>query len=127
MFDFNLKGFSASFNSQFVGRQYIDNTSTKNRSIDPYFVNSLRVGYVFKPKFIKEIGVDVTINNLFNEKYETNAWVYSYIENGTLKKMTVISHRQEPAQWHVLLSNFKKDGTSTGIFRSSNGVALPVA
>ena len=86
MFDFSLKGFSASFNSQFVGRQYIDNTSAKDRSIDPYFVNSLRVGYVFKPKFIKEIGIDVTINNLFNEKYETNAWVYSYIENGTLKK-----------------------------------------
>ena len=86
MFDFNLKGFSASFNSQFVGRQYIDNSSDKGRSIDPYFVNNLRVGYVFKPKFIKEIGVDVTINNLFNEQYETNAWVYSYIENGTLKK-----------------------------------------
>ena len=49
-------------------------------------MNSLRVGYVFKPKFIKEIGVDVTINNLFNKQYETNAWVYSYIENGTLKK-----------------------------------------
>lgn len=86
MFDFNLKGFSASFNSQFVGRQYIDNSSTKDRSINPYFVNSLRVGYVFKPKFIKEIGVDVTINNLFNEQYETNAWVYSYIDKGTLKK-----------------------------------------
>ena len=28
----------------------------------------------------------MTINNLFNEKYETNAWVYSYIENGTRKK-----------------------------------------
>lgn len=86
MFDFNLKGFSASFNSQFVGRQYIDNTSSKDRSIDPYFVNSLRVGYVFKPKFVKEIGLDVSINNLFNEKYETNAWVYSYIANGTEKK-----------------------------------------
>ena len=86
MFDFNLKGFSASFNSQFVGRQYIDNSSDKGRSIDPYLVNSLRVGYVFNPKFIKEISVDVTINNLFNEQYETNAWVYSYIENGTLKK-----------------------------------------
>ena len=82
MFDFNLKGFSASFNSQFVGRQYIDNTSTKDRSIDPYFVNSLRVGYVFKPKFMKEIALDVTINNLFNEQYETNAWVYSAMVDG---------------------------------------------
>lgn len=86
MFDFNLKGFSASFNSQFVGRQYIDNTSTKDRSIDPYFVNNLRVGYVFKPKFIKELGVDVSVNNIFNEKYETNAWVYTYISGGEVSK-----------------------------------------
>ena len=86
MFDFNLKGFSASLNSQFVGRQYIDNTSTKDRSIDPYFVNNLRVGYVFKPKFIKELGVDVSVNNIFNEKYETNAWVYTYISGGEVSK-----------------------------------------
>ena len=35
---------------------------------------------------MKEITLDVTINILFNEKYETNSWVYSYIENGTRKK-----------------------------------------
>ena len=78
--------FSPGINSQFVGRQYIDNTSTKDRSIDPYFVNNLRVGYVFKPKFIKELGVDVSVNNIFNEKYETNAWVYTYISGGEVSK-----------------------------------------
>ncbi|MEI3117546.1 MAG: hypothetical protein V8T12_00170 [Parabacteroides johnsonii] len=61
---------------------YIDNTSCKDRSIDPYFVSNLRVGYVFKPKFMKEIALDVTVNNLFNEQYETNAWVYSAIVGG---------------------------------------------
>ena len=70
MFDFVYKGFIASFNSQIVGRQYIDNSSSKDRSIDPYFINSLRIGYAFQPKFMKEITLDVTINNLFNEKYE---------------------------------------------------------
>lgn len=82
MFNFSLKNFNASFNTQFVGRQYIDNTSSKERSIQPYCVNSMRVGYVFKPKFIKEIGLDITVNNLFNEKYETNAWVYSAMVGG---------------------------------------------
>ena len=82
MFDFNLKNFSASFNSQFVGRQYLDNTSYKSRSIDPYFINSLRVGYIFNPKFLKEIGLDISINNLFNTKYETNGNVYSSIIDG---------------------------------------------
>jgi len=86
MFDFYYKDLSASFNSQYVGRQYIDNTSSKDRSIDPYFINSLRVGYTFKPAFMKEVMLDVTVNNLFNAKYETNAWVYSYIEKGVRKK-----------------------------------------
>lgn len=82
MFNFSWKNFSAAFNTQFVGRQYIDNTSSEDRSIDPYFVNNLRIGYVFTPKFMKEIRLDVTINNLFNEQYETNAWVYSAIVDG---------------------------------------------
>lgn len=86
MFDFSYKGFTASFNSQFVGRQYMDNTSAKERSVDPYFVSSLRVGYVFKPRFMKEIGLDVTINNLFDEQYETNGWVYSYYSEGVRGK-----------------------------------------
>ncbi len=85
-FDFHLKGFSAALYSQAVSRQYIDNTSTRDRSIDPYFVNNLRVGYVFHPSFIKELGVDVSVNNLFNEKYETNAWVYTYISGGKVGK-----------------------------------------
>lgn len=82
MFDFNWKNFSAGFNSQYVSRQYLDNTSSKSRSIDPYFINSLRVGYIIKPKFLKEIGVDVTVNNLFNTEYETNGNVYSSIVDG---------------------------------------------
>lgn len=82
MFDFNWKGLTASFNSQFVGRQYLDNTSAKERSIDPYFINSLRVGYLFKLPFMKELALDVTVNNIFNEQYETNGWVYSAMVGG---------------------------------------------
>lgn len=86
MFDFSFRDFTASFNSQFVGRQYLDNTSSKDRSVDSYFINSLRVGYSFKPSFMKEIALDVTVNNLFNAKYETNGWVYSYISEGKRTK-----------------------------------------
>ncbi len=86
IFDFHVKGFSANFSSRAVSRQYIDNTSTRDRSIDPYFVNNLRVGYVFHPSFIKELGLDVTVNNIFNEKYETSAWVYTYISGGEVCK-----------------------------------------
>jgi len=82
IFDLTWKSFSAGFISQYVGRQYLDNTSAKSRSVDPYFINSLRVGYTFKPTFMKEISLDFTVNNLFNEKYETNGWVYSAMVGG---------------------------------------------
>jgi iron complex outermembrane receptor protein len=85
-FDFQWKGFSATLLSQYVGRQYVDNTSSADRSIDPYFVNNLRIGYAFKPACMKEIAIDLSINNLFNESYETNAWVYSYISEGQRHK-----------------------------------------
>ncbi|MGL5893486.1 MAG: TonB-dependent receptor, partial [Bacteroidales bacterium] len=84
-FDFNYKGFSAGFYSQYVGKQYVDNTSSDDRSIDAYFVNNLRLGYIFKPRFMKEIGIDLMVNNIFNHQYETNAWVYSYYEAGERK------------------------------------------
>lgn len=83
IFDFHVKGFSAAFSSVYVGRQYLDNTGAKSRSLDPYFVNSLQMGYAFTPKFMKEIALGVRINNLFNTKYETNGWVYSYINEGS--------------------------------------------
>lgn len=81
-FGFHWRGFSATFMSSYVGRQYLDNTSSRMRSLDPYFVNDLRLGYVFRPRFMKEIGLDLNIRNLFNEEYETNGWTYSYILDG---------------------------------------------
>ncbi|MDR3269298.1 MAG: TonB-dependent receptor [Tannerella sp.] len=81
-FDFSLKGFSASFASSYVSRQYLDNTSSSARSLDPYLVHNLRVGYAFHPRFVREIAFDVNVNNLFNQSYETNGWVWSYLLGG---------------------------------------------
>lgn len=69
---------SISLISKYVSRQYIDNTSSINRSLDPYFVNNVNICYQFKTKFIPEIAVKILLNNIFNEQYETNAWVYRY-------------------------------------------------
>ncbi|OQX79117.1 MAG: hypothetical protein B6D61_04160, partial [Bacteroidetes bacterium 4484_249] len=77
-----FKNFKASFISRFVSRQYIDNTSNKERSIDPYFVNDLKFYYSIKTNFIKEIDLMLSLNNIFNEEYETNAWVYRYYTGG---------------------------------------------
>jgi len=73
--------------SRYVGKQYIDNTSSEDRTLDPYFVNDLRLSWAFYPQHIKEISVQLMVANLFNEKYETNAWVYRYYLEGSEDRM----------------------------------------
>jgi len=77
-----FKNFKASLISKYVGKQYIDNTSSDERSIDPYFVNDIKLTYKIKTKAIKEIGFNMLVNNIFNHKYESNAWVYRYVLGG---------------------------------------------
>lgn len=65
--------------SKYVGKQYINNTSNDIRSLDPYFVNNLRFNYAIENTLFSKISFQLTINNMFNEEYETWAWVYRYI------------------------------------------------
>jgi len=68
--------------SRYVSKQYIDNTSSESRILEPYFVNDLRVSYSFLPQFLKEISIQLQLSNIFNVQYETNAWIYRYYESG---------------------------------------------
>lgn len=73
-----FKSFSISLISKYVSKQYIDNTSNEDRSLDAYLVNNVRFSYNLETKFIKNINVFFIVNNVLNAKYETNAWVYRY-------------------------------------------------
>ncbi len=77
-----FKGFKTELSSKYVSRQYIDNTESKERSLDPYFVNNLRFTYSFNPGLLEHIRISFEVLNLLNEEYETNAWVYKYYYGG---------------------------------------------
>jgi iron complex outermembrane receptor protein len=64
--------------SKYVGRQYIDNTSSKDRSLEPYFVSDLKFYYSIKTGLIHQIDLTLSLNNILNTEYESNAWVYRY-------------------------------------------------
>jgi iron complex outermembrane receptor protein len=53
--------------------------------LNAYLVQNLSFIYTIKNKVFKELTFQFVVNNLFNEMYETNAWVYKYIEGGTLQ------------------------------------------
>ncbi|HDR52025.1 MAG TPA: TonB-dependent receptor, partial [Mariniphaga anaerophila] len=81
------KNLSFAFISSYVGKQFIDNTSSDDRSLDAYFVNNLKVDYSFKTGFFDKVALHLMVNNLFSEEYESNAWVYSYILGSERFKM----------------------------------------
>ncbi|MCB2220864.1 MAG: TonB-dependent receptor [Bacteroidetes bacterium] len=82
-----IEGFEISLISNYVGRQYIDNTMAKSRSLDPYFVNDLLFNYNFHPGFMEEVSIYLKINNFLSETYESNAWVYRYYYLGQYWEM----------------------------------------
>jgi len=82
-----IKHLNLSFVSSYVGKQYVDNTSNEDRILNPWFVNHLNADYTFTTNLFKEITIRAMAINLFNEKYESNAWVYSYFHEGKRYKM----------------------------------------
>jgi len=68
-----------SWTSQYVGKQYLDNTSNEDRIIRPYFINDLRAIYTIQPNFMNEIVINATLYNVFNELYESNGYTFSYL------------------------------------------------
>ncbi|MCY7358989.1 MAG: TonB-dependent receptor [Rudanella sp.] len=76
------KGLDISLLSKYVGKQYLDNTSNESRKLNPYFVNDIRLAYVWKPRFAEEIGLTLLLNNAFNELYESNGYTYAYVSEG---------------------------------------------
>lgn len=68
--------------AKYVGEQFLDNTSNKARSLEAYFVNDLRIGYSWKPGFVKEVNFSVLINNILNEEFESNGYTWGYRGGG---------------------------------------------
>lgn len=71
---FQYKGFDASLQSQYVGKQYLNNSGDNACMLDAYFVSNLNVSYTFKLPSVKSITVGVSVYNLFDEEYESNGY-----------------------------------------------------
>ncbi len=82
-----FKSFEIALHTKFVGNQFIDNTSSQNRMLDAYSVSNISLAYTIETKIIKSIDFKFTVNNVFNEEYETSAWVYRYQYGGEYYNM----------------------------------------
>ena len=73
---FKAYGVQASLQSNYVSRQFIDNTQDTERAIPAYLVNNLYINYNFNLKGNKSIGLNLQVNNVFNTLYSSNGWTW---------------------------------------------------
>lgn len=83
------KGLSAVWHTNFVSRQYLDNTENDDRALPCYSTSNVQLSYTLQSKrkpgcafpvpHIKEVIFGLNFNNLFNRRYAANGWVYSAI------------------------------------------------
>lgn len=93
--DFHIKGFEATWHTNFVSRQYLDNTANKDRSLPKFSQTNIHLGYTLslgrndklkvkneklngfgsRPKIL----FGLNLNNIFNRRYASSGWVYSAI------------------------------------------------
>lgn len=69
--------------TKYVGRQFLDNTSSPDRMLEAYVVNDARANITLLGlKGAKSIDFNLTVRNVLSTLYESNGWVYSYVLDG---------------------------------------------
>ena len=70
-----IKGLQLNLNNQYIGKQYLDNTETKELQLKDYFLTDFNAQYEFKIAK-QEVSVQFLLNNIFNKKYVNTGFVY---------------------------------------------------
>ncbi len=78
-----IKNVEISLPAKYVGRQYLDNTEDRTRSLNPYFVQDAKVTWSIREHLFKQLNLIAQVNNVFNKKYEPNGYTYSYFSGGS--------------------------------------------
>lgn len=85
-----IKKLQLGFLSKFVGEQYMGNIDSEASKLDSYFTNDLNIVYTLDNlPWIKEVVFSALVNNIFNVKYISNGYFYTYDDDfsnpGTVK------------------------------------------
>ena len=70
--------------TKYVGEQFMGNVDSDVSKLDAYFVNDFNVSYTIDNiPFLREIVVTGLVNNIFNIKYVSNGYYYTYDDTWT--------------------------------------------
>lgn len=72
-----IKNLELSWLGKQVGKEFLDNTNSDDRSLKAFVTNDLRAAYTIHAKGLKEARLIFQVNNIFNVKYAPNGYTYS--------------------------------------------------
>lgn len=79
-----VKGLNLQFQTRYVGRQFLDNSGLKERSLNPFTVSDLRMQYDFKTKNGSNWLIGLHALNVFNKMYAPNGYTFGYLVDGEI-------------------------------------------
>ncbi|MFM9944999.1 MAG: TonB-dependent receptor [Bacteroidia bacterium] len=84
------KDLTVLFLNKYVSRQFLDNTQTESRSLEPYLINDMILQYNLPFKGFKNCNIALMINNIGNQAYSSNGYSYSGIINNSRKDFNFV-------------------------------------
>jgi iron complex outermembrane recepter protein len=77
-----LENLRINLSGKYVDRQFIDNTASRERMLNPYFFSDLRLNYNLQTRWLGDLGINLLVGNIFDSNFVTNAWIYRYKYQG---------------------------------------------
>ncbi|WP_277064504.1 TonB-dependent receptor [Prevotella aurantiaca] len=85
--NFHYKGVQLVWHTNYVSRQYLDNSAHKDRSLPAFSQTDINLSYALnmgkKQKCLKEVLFGLNFNNIFNSHYAASGWVYSAVSDNS--------------------------------------------
>lgn len=79
----HYRGLQATWHTNYVSRQYLDNTANRDRSLPCYTQTNVNLSYTLglsrRVAGIKEAVFGLSLNNIFDRHYAASGWAYSAI------------------------------------------------
>ena len=70
--------------SKYVGQQFMGNIDSENSKLDAYFISDISAVWTWEPNnWMKRIQWSVLVNNIFNVKYESNGYFYTFDDSSS--------------------------------------------
>jgi iron complex outermembrane receptor protein len=104
-FNFHYRGLDAALQTNYVGKQYMNNARSEEAALDAYCVSDLHLGYTFKHVLgVKEMRIGFSIYNLFNKKYFNNGYAGAgyYVDDAGEKVIYRYAGYAAQAPTHVM-------------------------